>query len=292
METEARKTSKVSMSTMHYLGAAKASLQASTPFSSELQWMYMRAQAVSGAQTLEHVDNFRGNAKSYVLFHPEQFQGKEKLQKTGLTVKMFPQFRTSFVKLKAGVVPDNGVEKDALFIPFSFKQGQYLKMIGEDPKVKGNAVRFVFDWWVVDMLEPFAELNFIVAGVKGGKLQTTPLWDENGIHKSPTLSLKLTPINTAFNQAKRSVYMNGKMALPQKMEVDLRCSPHAGQNSWMGFQAWRFIHKFYGEADVPRTHVFFVLAREVISGANFNMNATKRKQNYTSVKVMKRTKKN
>jgi hypothetical protein len=107
-------------------------------------------------------------------------------------------------------------------------------------------------------------LPFVVVGIKEGKLQTIDFKEGYKEYSKP-LTFTMKSISDAFNPSEGN---------PSKKPSN-SFKIFRGAYEWKAFRPWQFIHSFFGEADTPRTHAFFVPIREVVGGAQFKIKGNK-----------------
>jgi hypothetical protein len=64
-------------------------------------------------------------------------------------------------------------------------------------------------------------------------------------------------------------YAFGKAAEDPMMFPSKRTSTLKGTGIAHKFWAWKFMHKYSGKPEAERTHVYFRLVREALSGSNY-----------------------
>ena len=160
-----RQMCKISEQHLHFLFLVKEMLYPKLhPTLQPLVDETLRVNILCGAKTLAHTDSFRGNTPNfvYILQQPG-------VQPGYLCYDVFPVFKYSVVKLFG-----------KYFIPHSFSQASNeCKCIGEHPTKPNHPYFYVFLADVIDIMEPYGDLDFGVMGwTANGMIQVVPGYED------------------------------------------------------------------------------------------------------------------
>ena len=224
---------------INFLNAIHSSIQMKFTELKRLTNDYMRVNLVAGALTSAHTDTMRGATPNF--FMVEKAANDEKIPFC-LLVRMFPNFKTSIVRLDG-----------ELFIPHKQKRS-HLILIGLK---NGNPHYFVYPTKYIEKLEPYGDLKgIIVVGIKGKKLQV--MSDEYKVYTT-TATMDTITYRTAFelatkHPAKKPFQMNKYYDKPEV---------------WHKFVGWKHSHMLVTNCDhrLRRIHVFYRPVREETSAA-------------------------
>lgn len=203
---------------------------------------YLRANMISGAETLPHTDSIRGLVPNYVMFHDPG---------GAITLKTFPLFRCSVVTLHSRP-----------YIPMGYSEIKGLRMIGH-PLNGGSkgAQKFLFPKEALDQLEPYGNLNCAAVGIKDGKVQYLPFEEGYKVYSSPSCLRSTKFSNVICSAEAKRVGCKPRQTVRHLNKI----------NEWQKFYGWKYIHYFSGtDIFARRTHAFFRPIREVPTGANFH----------------------
>jgi hypothetical protein len=211
----------------------------------------MRVMALRGARGTIHTDAFKGVSPNFFIPHDDHAK---------LRLWRFPEFRTSVVTL-------NG----RLYIPMGYSEGGGLRMYGVEGSnpitLQTNAQKYLFPPEEVHNLQPVGRLPFVVSGMKQRRLQIARN-SEPLTSFSDARDFELLSIAYAFRNAAED-----PMKFPHKKTSILKGTGIAHQ-----FWAWKFMHEYIGKPESERTHIYFRLVREAVSGSNYVG------ENFTAVK--------
>jgi hypothetical protein len=136
-------------------------------------------------------------------------------------------------------------------------------MIGVDASNPNLAVKFQFSGFSENFedLEPLGNLDLVVVGMQGGKLQVCPYPGEQPI--SQTLpGPEVLPL-ISFEEALERALVHESRERPGPVTIGV---PH----NWSVFTGWRYAHAFEGEDEFcKRTHVFFRIIRQQLPSRNY-----------------------
>jgi hypothetical protein len=205
----------------------------------------MRATCIVGARTGCHTDTFGGPTPNRYLPHGDNCD---------LLVFKDIDFRCSLVRYKGHN-----------FIPLSYDTSSGLQLVGVHPEKPSSCRLFEIVGIGEDLKEltTVGMLDFIVLGVKEGKLQCCPFPEPGapieGNIPSPTV-LGLHPFTRALEASLRHPKVNCGRSVRIGREA----------HKWSSFEGWRHRHKFVGKAPMcPRTHIFFRTLRQQCTSDNF-----------------------
>ena len=210
----------------------------------------LRIKTMSGNSTTGHTDGFRGTTMNMFIPHDEG---------GSLMVRPWPEFKTSVVLLDG-----------ELYIPFELHIGHdELRMIGLDDRkeMDGKATYHVFHASDLNRLQPCGKLKHAVAGTDHGLVQVVPFLNKKRTEEMTrsTGAMKRIRLRYLFDNAKKNPHEEGFVAKMKNTTYRLGKVPH----KWYFFYGWRYIHWWEGDPSVRRTHGFFRLIEENISGGNY-----------------------
>ncbi len=182
---------------------------------------YLRVQFIKNTMPGYHTDSYRGNHQSYIYPMGEGYK---------MSVRMFPNFRTSVVKYK-----------QELFIPIHYNETEGLRAY----RLNESFQKVILPIGSYSHMEPYGEFDFVVVGQREKKLVVAPL----GYHHvmSPTEYPELT-----LQGAMERLTMTGGHS---KYFRFYKSITRVGR--WSQFISWKHIHCVSEGGHVPRITAFF-----------------------------------
>ena len=222
-----------------FLNATHASIHLQFPPLRHMTTDYMRVNLVAGAVTSAHTDTMRGATPNFFMVEKP---ANDNTTPFCLQVRMFPNFKTSIVKLDG-----------KLFIPHKQKRSHLILIGLKDDKPH----YYVYPTNYIERLEPYGALSgAIVVGIKNGKLQT--MSDQCKVHQT-TREMELITFQEAVDIATKHPEDKPKKLFRYLSKPEV----------WHHFVGWKNSHQLLPGCDhrLRRIHVFYRPVREETAAA-------------------------